>query len=72
MIGHGGRMIYQGVFRPNSYYVPGTFDILFDWLTLLILGIIIFYFTLTNFYKKISEEKNAEPHSTNYRSTSPE
>jgi hypothetical protein len=52
MIGHGARMIYQGIFYPNSYYSPNYFDILFDWTTLLILGIIMFYLGLKIFYVK--------------------
>jgi len=50
MIGHGARMIYQGLFNPNSYYSPNLFDILFDWTTLLILGIFMFYFGLKIYY----------------------
>lgn len=56
MMGHGARMIYQGVFKPNTYYQPGKFDMFFDWLTLLTLGIVILYFTITKFYKKILEK----------------
>jgi formate hydrogenlyase subunit 3/multisubunit Na+/H+ antiporter MnhD subunit len=50
MIGHGSRMIYQGVFRPESYYSPGLFDIFFDWATLLFLGIIVLSFSISTFY----------------------
>ncbi len=53
MFAHGARMMYQGIFRPNSYYpapTPATIDFWFDWTTLLILGIIIFYFGITAFY----------------------
>ncbi len=52
MIAHGMRMIYQGLFQPHSYYQPGLFDILFDWTTLIILGICIFYFGITGFYQQ--------------------
>lgn len=52
MIGHGGRMIYQGLVHPNSYYSPNLFDIFFDWTSLLILGIIMFYFGLKIYYTK--------------------
>ena len=50
MIGHGVRMIYQGLFHPQSYYSPNLFDILFDWTTLLILGVILFYFGLKTYF----------------------
>jgi hypothetical protein len=53
MSAHGLRMIFQGIFKPNSYYpapTPASFDFWFDWTTLLILGIIIFYFGITAFY----------------------
>ncbi len=52
MIGHGARMIYQGVVHPNSYYSPNLFDIFFDWTSLLVLGIIMFYFGLKMYYIK--------------------
>jgi len=55
MIAHGARMIFQGVFCQGSYYTPGIFDLFFDWLTLLIVGIIVFYYTISTFYKKYSE-----------------
>jgi hypothetical protein len=57
MIGHGLRMIYQGVFFKGSSYFPNTFDIFFDWLTLAVLGSIIFYFGIKKFYKKTEEKK---------------
>lgn len=50
MIGHGARMIYQGLFHPGSYYAPNMFDIIFDWATLLVLGIVLFYFGLRLYY----------------------
>jgi hypothetical protein len=34
MIGHGVRMLYQGVWYPGSSYSPTTFDLLFDCLPL--------------------------------------
>lgn len=51
MIGHGSRMIYQGVFHPDSYYSPAMFDIFFDWATLLVLGIIVLSFSILTFYR---------------------
>lgn len=59
MIGHGARMIYQGVFRPDSYYSPGLFDIFFDWTTLLILGIIVLSFSVSTFYH-LQEKKQMD------------
>ena len=54
MIGHGARMMYQGIFKPNSIYpapTPNTIDFYFDWMTLLILGIMIFSYATFMFYK---------------------
>jgi len=51
MVAHGGRMIYQGLCCKGSYYIPGLFDIIFDWLTLLFLGIIILYYAFVSIYK---------------------
>jgi len=55
MIGHGARMIYQGVIHPNSVYKPGLFDLYFDWLSLLVLGIFILSFALYNFYTGVKQ-----------------
>ena len=63
MIGHGARMIYQGLFRPNSYYpapTPYTLDFWFDWTILLILGIIVFIFVIKNFYHRETKRKEKE------------
>lgn len=60
MIGHGARMIYQGVFRPKSYYSPGLFDIFFDWATLLVLGIIILSFSISAFYHMQEKKQNSK------------
>jgi len=64
MIGHGARMIFQAVFNPGTFYSPNTFDLLFDWLTLAILGCFILWFAMTlNYnskkksYKKSKDEK---------------
>ena len=46
MIAHGLRMMTQGMFFPNSIYqapVPTGLDFWFDWFTLCLIGIIIFY-----------------------------
>ncbi len=57
MMAHGTRMIFQGIFKPNSFYQPTLFDILFDWTTLTILGAIVFYYSITNFYKNLKQKK---------------
>lgn len=54
MIAHAARMMFQGIFKPDSYYpapTPATIDFYFDWLTLLILGIIVFSYSLIQFFK---------------------
>jgi len=50
MIGQGARMLTQGVFFPNSVYKPVMFDLFFDWLTLLVLGIGVFVYGVWGFY----------------------
>lgn len=54
MIGHGARMMYQGLFQPLSYYpapTPNTIDFYFDWLTLAILGLFIVLYSIHTFYR---------------------
>lgn len=58
MIGHGSRMIYQGVFIKGSTYTPNTFDLFFDWLSLLILGIILLLISIFGYYNIF--EKNTQ------------
>jgi hypothetical protein len=53
MIGHGARMIYQGIFCVQSIYVPNSFDIFFDWSTLMILGLLVLFYTIKSFYRNI-------------------
>ena len=57
MIGHGARMIYQGVFQKGSYYSPNTFDIFFDWASLLILGFIIIVMAFLAFYHTMERKQ---------------
>jgi hypothetical protein len=56
MIGHGARMMYQGIFAPGSLYAPNTFDLFFDWLTLAILGCFILWFALSLFFHDIGSK----------------
>ena len=58
MIAHASRMIFQGVFSPGSVYVPNTFDLFFDWATLLLLGILVFYISINSFYQNYSKIKS--------------
>jgi cytochrome bd-type quinol oxidase subunit 1 len=55
MIGHGARMIYQGLFTPGSSYAPNTFDLFFDWLTLAILGCFILLFAISLLYHSMEK-----------------
>jgi len=60
MIAHGSRVITQTLIHPDSYYKPGLFDLAFDWLTLIILGIFVAWFGFGRFYlyeKKLFEKK---------------
>ncbi|MEM4258959.1 MAG: hypothetical protein QXL17_07420 [Candidatus Thermoplasmatota archaeon] len=65
MIGHGTRMMYQGLFHPDSYYpapTPQTLDFYFDWLTLLLLGICILTYAFYTWYKYL--KRMLEKHNT--------
>ncbi|MBN1280522.1 MAG: hypothetical protein JXA00_02625 [Candidatus Thermoplasmatota archaeon] len=53
MIGHGARMLYQGLFAPGTSYTPNTFDLFFDWLTLAILGCGILWFAFSLYYRTL-------------------
>jgi hypothetical protein len=50
MIAHGSRMISQSILYPNMSYIPNVFDVIFDWLTLVLLGIFVFWYGLKEFY----------------------
>lgn len=65
MIGHGLRMIYQGLFRPDSYYFPNTFDLFFDWLSLFALGCFVLWFAISQFYALYKKSYNKESSSKN-------
>lgn len=56
MIAHASRMIYQGIFQQGTSYTPNAFDLVFDWATLLILGILVFFFSLASLYKKLNKK----------------
>jgi len=63
MAAHGARMMYQGLFHPTSYYpapTPTSLDFYFDWLTLTVLGILVFAIAIYSFYqnKKTKQEKH--------------
>jgi membrane-bound ClpP family serine protease len=60
MIGHGTRMIYQGIFAQDSVYQPNFFDLFFDWLTLAILGCFVLWFAVSQFYKTYSTYKKQQ------------
>jgi len=53
MIGEGLRMVVMAVFFQGQgwYYFPNTFDVLFDWLPLVILGSILLYESIYQFYR---------------------
>jgi len=57
MIAHALRMIYQGVFHPETAYTPNTFDLFFDWTTLSILGVIVFVSTVFTIYHMMQNKK---------------
>ena len=52
MIAHGSRMISETILNPTAVYRPNLFDIIFDWLTLILLGIFVAYFGFFEFYKR--------------------
>jgi hypothetical protein len=54
MVGQGSRMIVEGILA-NKVYRPGTFDILFDWTTLAVIGLILFIWGTYLFYKELKK-----------------
>lgn len=64
MIGHGARMLYQGIFAPGSTYSPNTFDLFFDWLTLAILGCFILWFAVSVYYQGIEKKPGVRKQKT--------
>ena len=63
MIGHGLRMIYQGTFNPGSAYVPNLFDLYFDWLTLAVLGGVLFWLGISTFYRNLATNQRLDKES---------
>jgi uncharacterized membrane protein len=68
MLGQSTRMIYQGLFQPGSYYQPNGVDLVFDWLTMLVVGLALFSFVVTQFYRYVKESRerkgSQEPNET--------
>lgn len=52
-MGQGSRMLYQGIFHPGSYYVPVLFDLFFDWMTLFVLGTVLFALGVKGFHSSV-------------------
>jgi len=50
MIAHGSRMISQTLLYPYGCYRPNLFDLIFDWLTLILLGVFVAYLGFFEFY----------------------
>lgn len=50
MIAHGTRMIAQTLLYPNVCYKANLFDLIFDWLTLILLGVFVAWFGFIQFY----------------------
>lgn len=65
MIGEGLRMAVMAVFFHDMgwWYFPNTFDLLFDWVPLVMLGSILFLDSLLQFYRSKSGAKRG-PHSS--------
>ena len=63
MIAHGLRMMTQGLFFPTSYYpapLPSTIDFWFDWFLLFILGTIVIYLTMKQWFTWIHKTQSRE------------
>jgi hypothetical protein len=50
MIAHGSRMISQTLLNSTACYRPNLFDLIFDWLTLILLGVFVAWFGFGRFY----------------------
>ena len=60
MVGEGLRMVSMAIFYHDQgwYYFPGTFDLFFDWLPLVVLGGMLLHVTVAQFYHSISLIRN--------------
>ena len=50
MSGQASRMIWMHFVHPNVPYWPITFDIFFDWIPMLVLGLINAYWAIRDYY----------------------
>lgn len=59
MLGQGARMIYEGI-KADSWYRPNTFDIFFDWSTLALAGLLLFFWGFYLFFTKYDKDHNVD------------
>ena len=53
--GQALRVIYQFIFFPGSTYAPALFDIFFDWMTMLVVGLFLIVYATMITYKKFTK-----------------
>jgi hypothetical protein len=59
MLGEGLRMVVMGLFYPDYWYRPNTFDLFFDWLPMVFLGSFFFCYGIYTFYQTKVREQEA-------------
>jgi len=64
MIAQGSRIITQTILYPGSVYRPGFFDLVFDWFTLVLLGVFIAWFGFLQFYRENRQHHQEKNQST--------
>lgn len=50
MLGEGARMVVMGLFYKDHWYNPNLFDIFFDWLPMVVIGLVFLSFGIREFY----------------------
>jgi hypothetical protein len=53
--GQALRVMYQFVFFPGSSYTPALFDIFFDWMSMLVVGLFLIIYATMITYRKLGE-----------------
>ena len=76
MLGEGARMVTMGLFYPEHVYRPNTFDLLFDWAPLTLLGLLFMGMSIRSFHanraaRDAYADKGNDSHKGNERKAKP-